>query len=46
MMALHGGVERSERQWKALLEAAGLEIIKFYYVGVKGEGLVEAALKI
>ena len=45
MMSMHGGVERSEKQWKALLELAGLEIVKFYYIGVKGEGLVEATLK-
>lgn len=43
MMSLHGGVERSEKQWKALLESAGLEIDKFFY-GVNGEGLVEATL--
>jgi len=45
MMSLHGGSERSEKQWKALLEPAGLEVIKFYTVGFKGEGLVETALK-
>ena len=45
MMSLHGGVERSETQWKALLEPAGLEIVKFYYIGVKGEGLIETALQ-
>ena len=45
MMSLHGGVERSENQWKALLEPAGLEIIKFYYLGEKGEGLIEAKLE-
>jgi hypothetical protein len=45
MMSLHGGVERSEKQWKALLEPTGLEVIKFYDIGAKGEGLVEAILK-
>ena len=45
MMSLHGGVERSEKQWKALLEPAGLQVVKFYYIGAKGEGLVEAMLK-
>ena len=45
MMSLHGGVERSEKQWRVLLEPAGLNIVKFYYIGAKGEGLVEAILK-
>ena len=45
MMSLHGGVERSETQWKALLEPVGLHVVKFYHLGGKGEGLVEAMLK-
>jgi hypothetical protein len=44
MLSLHGGVERSEKQWTALLEPQGLEIVKFYHLG-RGEGLVEAILK-
>ncbi len=44
MMSLHGGSERSEKQWTALLEKAGLKVIKFWHSG-KGEGLVEAMLK-
>jgi hypothetical protein len=44
MLSLHGGVERSEKQWKALLEPVGLSITKFYHLG-KGEGLVEAVLQ-
>jgi hypothetical protein len=43
MLSLHGGVERSEKQWSALLEPLGLSIVKFYHLG-KGEGLVEAVL--
>jgi hypothetical protein len=45
MMSMHGGVERSEKQWIALLEPIGLKIVKFYHLGGKGEGLVEAILK-
>jgi hypothetical protein len=43
MMSLHSGAERSEKQWNALLEPAGLKVLKFYHLGGKGEGLVEAA---
>ncbi|KUJ10141.1 S-adenosyl-L-methionine-dependent methyltransferase [Mollisia scopiformis] len=44
MLSLHGGVERSESQWTALLESAGLKVVKFWYMD-KGEGLVEAELQ-
>lgn len=43
MMALHSAVERSESQWEAMLEKAGLRITKFWYSGI-GEGVVEAVL--
>lgn len=44
MLSLHSGVERSEKQWRALLEPEGLEIVRFYHLG-RGEGLVETVLK-
>lgn len=43
MLSLHGGCERSEKQWIALLEPLGLQIVKFWHLG-RGEGLVEATL--
>jgi hypothetical protein len=44
MLCMHSGVERSEKQWTALLEPVGLKIAKFRQLGL-GEGLVEAVLK-
>jgi hypothetical protein len=45
MMALLNGMERTEVQWKALLNAAGLEVVKFWTAGPESEGLIEAVLK-
>ncbi|KAL6231008.1 hypothetical protein BDW75DRAFT_221311 [Aspergillus navahoensis] len=44
MMAFSGGLERTRRQWRALLEKAGLGIVKFWDpVDDGGDGIVEAA---
>ncbi|KAI0816531.1 S-adenosyl-L-methionine-dependent methyltransferase [Xylaria sp. FL0064] len=45
MMALLNGMERTEAQFTELLEAAGLNVVKFWSVGAETEGLVEAVLK-
>ena len=47
MMALHSGMERSERQWRVLLEGAGLEVtrVSFPPGNGDGEGIVEAMRK-
>ena len=45
MLALLSGMERSKRQWQALLEEAGLEIVKFWTVKGGDEGLIEAMRK-
>ena len=47
MMALHSGMERSERQWRTLLEGAGLEVTKVAFPpGTEnGEGIVEVMRK-
>jgi hypothetical protein len=45
MMALLNGMERTEVQWKALLNAAGLEVVKFWTADPESEGLIEAILK-
>lgn len=45
MMGLHAGMERSEKQWRALLSSAGLEIVKIWQKVRGGEGVIEARLK-
>ena len=42
MMALHSGMERSERQWKILLNGAGLEVSHMAFSQADGEGIIEA----
>jgi hypothetical protein len=47
MLAVTGGKERGEREWKTLLEAAGFLLTKIYPVGgdnrmVRNVGIVEA----
>ncbi|KAI9778067.1 MAG: hypothetical protein M1839_008371 [Geoglossum umbratile] len=42
-MLLIGGMERNQRQWKALLEGAGLELVKVWEEGQ--EAIIEAKLK-
>ena len=42
MMALHSGMERSERQWKTLLLRAGLEVTRISFPQGNEEGVVEA----
>lgn len=43
MMALHSAVERSESQWKTMLQKAGLRMSRIWYSGI-GEGVIEAVL--
>ncbi|KAI0544971.1 S-adenosyl-L-methionine-dependent methyltransferase [Xylaria curta] len=45
MMAVLNGMERTEAQFSALLDAAGLKVVKFWSVAPEVEGLVEAVLK-
>ncbi|KAL9617310.1 MAG: hypothetical protein Q9160_007890 [Pyrenula sp. 1 TL-2023] len=45
MMALHAGMERSKSQWTALLDQAGLKVVKFWMPPGEGRGIVEAVLK-
>ena len=42
MMALHSGMERSERQWKSLLHGAGLEVTRVAFPQGNEEGVIEA----
>ncbi|KAI1266025.1 sterigmatocystin 8-O-methyltransferase [Xylariaceae sp. FL1019] len=46
MMAFNGGMERTERQWGALLAKAGLDVIKVWPpMQDDADGIVEAVLK-
>ena len=45
MMLLLSGMERSESQWKKIVEASGLEIKKIWRAEGICEGVVEAKLK-
>ncbi|MCJ1311254.1 hypothetical protein MMC25_004925 [Agyrium rufum] len=45
MMTLFSGMERTETQWKELLDSAGLKVVKFWGIGKDTEGLIEAVLK-
>ena len=42
MVALHSGMERSERQWKTLLYGAGLEVTRVAFPQGNEEGVIEA----
>ena len=42
MMLLHAGMERTESQWKELLNGVGLELVGFWTVEIGGEGVIEA----
>ena len=42
MMLLHAGLERTEGEWRGLLDEVGLELEGFWVVERGGEGVVEA----
>ncbi|OKL58531.1 hypothetical protein UA08_06370 [Talaromyces atroroseus] len=44
MMVQVAAFERSEKQWRELLESVGLREIRFYYPPASGEGIIEALL--
>lgn len=47
MMAFNSGMERTERQWEALLDQAGFKVVKFWPPPEQGaDGIVEAELKV
>lgn len=46
MMALLSRMERTEKQWKTLLNSVGLEILKFHRDDESTEGLIEAVLSL
>jgi hypothetical protein len=46
MMCFNAGMERTESQWRTLLEKAGLEVVKFWSPPESdADGIVEAMLK-
>ena len=45
LMALLSGMERTETQWKELLDSVGLKVVKFWTIGAEAEGLIEAVRK-
>lgn len=45
MMALVSGLERTEMQWRALLESIGLEVVKIWSVVPEAEAVIETRLK-
>lgn len=42
MMVQVASFERSEKQWRGLLESVGLRQIRFYQPPATGEGIIEA----
>jgi hypothetical protein len=45
MMTLVSGLERTEMQWRALLESIGLEVVKIWSIMPEVEAVIEAKLK-
>lgn len=44
MMVCHSSAERREKQWRALIESAGLKISKIWDCGGEPEKLIEVEL--
>ena len=44
MMSMCAGVERTERQWRSLLDSVGLEVVKIWRAD-GAESVIEAILK-
>ena len=45
MMCLFAGVERTESQWRAILNTSGLELVFIWYSKTQSESVLEARLK-
>lgn len=46
MMAMVSGLERTESQWRELLESVGLEIVQIWTVIPEAEAVIETRLKL
>lgn len=44
MMVVHSAAERREKQWRALIESAGLKVVKIWSCGSAPEKLIEVEL--
>ena len=44
MMALHGGIERTESQWRALIRSCGLQVTGIWQTMKGGVGVIEATV--
>lgn len=42
MMTFNAGMERSQKQWRLLLETAGFEVVKFWVPDEDADGIIEA----
>ena len=45
MMTFVAGMERTENQWKSLLDSSGLNIVKIWYSSTGFESVIECKLK-
>lgn len=45
MMYLFAGMERTESQWKVILDASGLEMVQVWHSVGQSESVIEARLK-
>lgn len=45
MMTYHSSMERSEQQWRDLLDSAGLQLTRVWPPPGMGDGIIEAMLK-
>ena len=45
MMGLLAGRERTEKEWRALLDSVGLVIVKIWTIEPEMESVIEAELK-
>lgn len=44
MLFLHSGSQRSESEWRELIEGAGLRLVNVWYPPGDGDGILEAEL--
>lgn len=44
MMVLFGGMERTEMQWRAILRASGLDLVRVWSLAGASESVIEAQL--
>ena len=44
MMSLFAGMERTESQWRVILDASGLKLVQVWYSAAKSESVIEAKL--